>query len=375
MTDMKGNRVRRILDMKRQPPAYQQLDIEPKEGGRSLLHDEFGLPKVSATPTNKGDIPVMPELSSEPVQIKASVPDPNKVQIAHGIPKRGNPSPKAQAMVDDGFFPPKNNFVAVGQVDTAWATKEVTGLPDTDNTMVDNNWPEDSSEEDGDVVERHVASLQGANPLADLEKESISAARKQFEHRLKHISTEVIGKLQLVETLDELEDFKANVLGKGGVMNTVLRQFAQIPPADRRIVGELINSVIDQLKIEFEAKENELIKYADDEEEDEPTEEDWEEYSKSELTEENESNIQWEDGEEPDEEPGSDIPPATAKISSALAEGQFAILIDDKLFTTVDSSEKAKDAISRLILGNNVPVESIQLIKRIPIDFGVILGD
>lgn len=358
MTDPRGNRVRRILDAKRQPPEYQRLDIEPREGGRSLLHDEFGLPKVSQTPTNKGDIPVMPEISGEPVHIKASEPDIGKVHMFTGTPKRGVPSPKAQQVVtsDDGFFPPKNNFVSVGQVENAWATKEVTGLPDTDNTMVDNNWPEDPSEEDGAAVEQHIESLQGANPLEDLENEKVSAARKHFEDRLKHIFAEVVAKLQMVETLDDLDDFKANVLGKSGVMNVILRQFGQIPASDRQVVGELVNNVIDQLKLEFEAKEYELSEEEDDVE-DQPAEEDWAEHDQSNA----------------DVGPGPQ--PQTAKVSAALEEGQFAILIEDKLLTTVDDAESARAALSRLILGNNVPVESLQLIKRIPIDFGVILDD
>lgn len=354
--DQRGNRVRRILDAKRQPPEYQRLDYEPKEGGRSLLHDEFGLPKV-APASNKGDIPIMKEIPNEPVAIKASQP---KAQVSNGIPKRGTPSILAQqSFVDDGFIPPKNNFVSVGQVDNAWATKEVTGLPDTankDSKMVDNNWPENPSEEDGDQVAQQVEKLQGMNPLADLENDKVSATRKHFEHRLQHIITEVIEKLQVVDTLDELANIKANVLGKNGILASILRQFSKIPPADRAVIGEAINNIIDQLKLEFEAKEYELTSDTEDEED---------------------SQVQWNDEEEPEpeEEPGADIPQATAKISTALEEGQFAILIEDKLFSTVDDAQEARKVLTRLILGNNVPVENIQLIKRVPIDFGVILDD
>lgn len=351
--DQRGNRVRRILDTKRRPPEYQRLDYEPKEGGRSLLHDEFGLPKVAPS-SNKGDILIMKDIPNEPVAIKASQP---KAQVSNGLPKRGVPSVLAQqSFDDDGFIPPKNNFVSVGQVDNAWATKEVTGLPDTtnkDSKMVDNNWPKNSSEEENEQVAQQVEKLQGMNPLADLENDQVSAMRKHFEHKLQHIITEVIEKLQVVDTLDDLANIKANVLGKNGILASILRQFSKLPPSDRAVIGESINNIIDQLKLEFEAKEYELTSDTEDEEE----------YP------EDESDL--EDEEDLDLGPG----PQEIKISTSLEEGQFAILIEDKLFTTIDDAQEARKVLTKLILGNNVPVENIQLIKRIPIDFGVILDD
>ncbi len=148
------------------------------------------------------------------------------------------------------------HFVSVGQVDNAWATKEVTGLPDTtniDSPMVDNNWPENSSNENAEAVAQHVESLQGMNPLADVKNNKVvSAARKQFENRLQHLQVEVIKKCQDIDNLDDLEQIKSNILGKTGALNVVLGQFSQLPISDRKIVGELINNIIDQLKFEFE---------------------------------------------------------------------------------------------------------------------------
>jgi hypothetical protein len=354
--DLRGNRVRRILDAKRQPPEYQRLDYEPKDGGKSLLHDEFGLPKVAPQPTNKGDFPIMKEVSNKPVVIKAS--DPNKKQSSNLVLKKGIPVVSAQQnFSDDGFIPPKNNFVSVGQVETAWATKEVTGLPDTKNSksqMVDNNWPETVSEEDGDAVQNHVETLQGMNPLKDLE----SSVRKNLEHQLQVMLTEVTEELSVMDSLDDFADLKSRVLGKNGILSDILIQFSKIPSAERVAVGQLVNDVIDQLKLEFEAKEYELT--SSSEEDEEKMHEDYE-------------------GEPPDlsEEKSEEAeePQATVKISSALAAGQFAIFIDDKLFVTLSSAKEAREVLTKLILGNNVPVENIQLIKRIPIDFGVILDD
>jgi hypothetical protein len=349
MNDQRGNRIRRILETKCQQPEHQRLDKEPKEGGRSLLHDEFGLPKVSSK-TNNSDIPVMKEIPNKPVAIKASQP---KVQISNTLPKRGVPSVLSQQSFDDGFIPPRNNFVSVGQVESAWVTKEVTGLPDTKNPksqMVDNNWPQTSSEEDGDEIQKQVERLQGMNPLGDLE----SSVRKNFEHQLQVILTEVVEELSVMDSLDDFADLKSRVFNKNGVISDIICQLSKIPATERVVVGQLINNVIDQLKLEFEAKEYELT--SDVEEDGENNPEDW-------------SQEPSDDSEEFEKSQ------ATAKISSALSVGQFAIFIDDKLFVTVASAKEAREVLTKLILGNNVPVENIQLIKRIPIDFGVILDD
>jgi hypothetical protein len=353
MTEKRGNRVKRILDSKRQPPEYQRLDIEPREGGKSLLHDDFGLPKVGPAPS-RGDIPQMREVSNKPVSIKASVPDESRVQIAKGgIPQKGRPSRAAEQTFtkeeDDGFIPPKNNFVNVGQTEHAWYDEKVAGPSE----MVDNN-ALDSNAPDEQLID--TDSLQGTNPLADIEQEELSEIRKQFEQRLQYIQDGVLSQLEDVVNLEDLEQFKANILGKSGVISTVLKQFKKLDSQDRQVVGELVNSVIDTLRLEFEAKEYEFLS---DEEEDED-----EESEHGDFPEEEDSNENLDVGPRQ---------PQTAKVSAALAEGQYAVLVDDKLFTVVDSAQEARQVLSRLILGNNVDVERIQLIKRIPIDFGVVL--
>lgn len=358
MPEKRGNRVRRILDSKRQPPEYQRLDIEPKQGGKSLLHDDFGLPKVGSA-SKKEDVPEMEEVSNEPVRVRASVPDESKVQIAKGgIPQRGRPSRAAEQSFteeeDDRFIPPKSNFVSVGQKEHTWYDDKVAGPSEmVDNNALDPNAPDEQ------LIDTN--SLQGANPLADVENEEVSEIRKHFEQRLRYVHDGVLSQLEDVVNLEDLEQFKANVLGKGGVFAAVLRQFKKLPPQERRVVGELVNSVIDSLKLEFEAKEYEFLSEEDEDEEFPP------------------EVGEYEEGRNPEDEDtdaNMDVGPAqpqTAKVSSALGEGQYAVLVDDKLFTVVDSAQDARQVLSRLILGNNVDVERIQLIKRVPIDFGVVL--
>jgi hypothetical protein len=346
MTDSRGNRVRRILDAKRQQPEYQRLDTDVKEGGKSLLHDEFGLPKVASS-AHKGDIPIMKDVSNEPIQVKASEPDVNRIHIARRIPQRGNPLPQD----DDGFLPPKNNFVAVGQVDSAWNVKEVTGLPDK---MVDNNWPADSSDDEGDIVEQKIQDLQGIDPLGIVNDQKVTSTHKIFEDRLNHILAEVSQKLYEINSIDEFNDFKVNVLGQNGPLQSVLQQFAQLPQSERPVIGQLVNDVIDQLKLAFEEKEYDLSSF--DEDIIQPTDDELEDYNQSEddITEEE---------------------VVTTKISTALEENHYAILVNDQLFAIAENQERARNILSNLILGKDIPVDDIQLIKRIPIDFGIILKE
>lgn len=362
--DKRGSRIRRVLETKRQVPLYQQMDIEPAEGGRSLLHDEHGMPKV--TPNPKRELPPLKELPSIPISIKASVPDQPK--IARDMLQKGSPSPAAQQVLqpdeNDGFIPPKNNFVNVGQTEHVWYDEKVAGPSETQQEMIDNN---------KDV---NIDSLQGLNPMADVQEPKVSDIRKQFENRLKYIYNSVLSQLETVVDLNELEQFKSNVLGKNGVLVAVLKQFQKLPPEDRQAVGDLINSFIDNLKLEFDAKENQFLTDADDDDDDEFDGEGYDELVKEmvEAPPKLVEKLSKQKAEPEDPGPWEGDPPP-AKVSATLAEGQYGVLVDDKLFLVVDSNQEARNVLSKLILGNNVAVENIQLIKRIPIDFGVVLTE
>lgn len=371
----RGNRISRVLETKRQPPAHQQMDIDPAEGGRSLLHDEHGMPRV--TPAPKQESPPLKELPNIPISIKASVPA--QPQIARGVPKKGQPSPAAQQVLqsdeDDGFIPPKNNFVNVGQTEHVWYDEKVAGPSEVKQEIIDNN------------KEVDVEKLQGLDPMADVQSSEVSEVRKQFEKRLNYIYNSVLTQLEDVVDLDQLDQFKSNVLGKNGVFVAVLKQFKKLPPEERQAVGELINSFIDNLKLEFEAKENEFLILTDEEGDEEFDGEGYDELvnemieAPAKVVEKLNKDQRTQGAPEPRSEPEAEDPgdreedPPPAKVSATLSEGQYGVLVDDKLFVVVDSNQDARNVLSRLILGNNVAVERIQLIKRIPIDFGVVLTE
>ncbi len=342
--DNRGNRVRRVLDNKRQPPAYQQLDLEPKEGGRSLLHDEFGIPKVSSKPED--NLPPLKELPNEPVKIKASIPDESKYKMAKGIPQKGMPVKSAEQMMerDDGFIPPKSNFVNVGQVDHAWHDEKVTGLPE--QAMIDNN-SLDSEDIDTDA-------LQGLDPLADGQPQ-VSKIRQEYEERLNTILVKVAEQMKRVTNLEQLKQFKGNVLGKKGVLAAVLKEFAKLPKGERQALGQLVNQFVEALRLEFDALEYELISNKEDDEEDM--------------------------GMYPaEEEETVPEPVQNSEGSLSLQEGDYAILVDNKLFKLVHHEPgnpppevDVRHILSRLVLGNDIDVERVQVIKRCRVDFGITL--
>jgi len=358
--EKRSNRVRKILDMKRQPPEHQRLDIEVKEGGRSLLHDDFGMPKV--TPPPRLETPSMREIPNEPVVIKASIPDLSKVRTARGNVQRrdhlGKQTVTAQGLAedDDKFIPPKSNFVSVGQKEHTWYDDRVAGPSE----MVDNN------------DEMDTESLQGLDPMADVENEKMSEVRKSFENRLKNVFSGVDTQLESIVNTDQLEQFKKNIFGKGGLLDNVLKQFRSIPPNERQVVGELVNHYIEELKLQLDAKANELEE--EDDEEEDSDEDGVDQYRGADY------DGEQEDTSESDEDDGVMLPadekaPSTAKISSTLEEGQYGILIDDKLFTVAEDSAKAREALTRLVLGNNVDLKRVQVIKRVSVDFGILLEE
>lgn len=325
---MTENKMKRTLEIKRQPPEYKRLDIEPKVGGGSLLHDEFGMPKTGPT-QHKGDIPMMNELPNEPVMIKSSEIDDKP------LGKRPQRAAFPIVIDDDKFIPPKSNFVSVGNVDTGWYNDKVVG-PVKTNPIIDNN----------DVLD--TDSLQGMNPLASPSETSV----KFFSGMLKNIKDITNAQLPKVNDLNELSELRAKILGKQGVFNQVLVHFNKVPPPEKAAIGSLISDAVSDLTLEFESKEYEFISSDNEQEEEGPVFE--------------------EDEDEDFEKETAD--PEQFLVVSKLPPGSYTVLVVEDVIKTVDTVDEARKIIEELVLSEKAKLEDVQLIKKIAVDFGVILN-
>lgn len=325
---MTETKMKRTLEIKRQPPEYKRLDIEPKVGGGSLLHDEFGMPKTGPT-QHKGDIPMMNELPNEPVMIKSSEKEDKP------LGKRPQRAAFPIVIDDDKFIPPKSNFVSVGNVDTGWYNDKVVG-PVKTNPIIDNN----------DVLD--TDSLQGMNPLASPSETSV----KFFSGMLKNIKDITNAQLPKVNDLKELSDLRAKILGKQGVFNQVLVHFNKVPPAEKAAIGSLISDTVSDLTLEFESKEYEFISSDNEPQEEGPVFE--------------------EDEDEDFEKETAD--PEQFLVVSKLPPGSYTVLVVEDVIKTVDTVDEARKIIEELVLSEKAKLEDVQLIKKIAVDFGVILN-
>lgn len=301
------NRVRSLLKHKQRQPAYQQLDIEPKPAGGSLLHDDNGMPKIGPK-ISLNDIPPSKDISNEPVKVKA-----NNVRDSE----------------HDGFYPPKSNFsipqqnfVNVGGAeDHLWYDEKVSGSSDE---MVDNN----------DDVD--IDSLQGINPLSNLDDQRSNEAKSLFNSKLERVKAGINQKLSTIDTVDSFNDFKTNIFGNKGIISRIISriisQYKKLTVHDMSLVSELISSFNDEIILLFESKENELLIQEDE--------------TKLEQTK-----------------------------TKELEEGCFLILIDDQPAEIVEKAKDASDLIFHYFAKNDISLERIKLMKRIPIDFGIILSD
>jgi hypothetical protein len=344
MTDEKDS-VKRMLEAKTRQPEYQRLDIEPKVGGQPLLHDEFGFPKVGSE--KRRNIPSTREISGEPVVVKASPAtstNPTKPTFRKQI--------KKSADDDDKFIPPKNNFVSVGNVEHAWYDDKVTGI-------IDNN------------EEVDIEKLQGINPLADMKNPKTAESIKFFTKRLQHVKSLVVAELSEITDLQELKNLRENTFGPKGIFTDIVKQLDTLK-VDKVVIGELVSNMYSELDLEIGGKEFELTSEA--EEDSQITE--WPE-EMAQIVRPPPDEDDDEDEEEVQEEDQSDSEEVAAEPAcpAAIPEGHYAVIVDGKLVNIEEDAGTVRDFISDLLLNENLEIDRIQLIKRIKIDFGIILGE
>jgi CRISPR type III-B/RAMP module RAMP protein Cmr1 len=286
-------------------PEWKRLDLEPAQAGKSLLHDEFGFPKV-----NKGKekelVPLMEELSSEPINIKAN----------------------NQSKDDDKFIPPKSNFVSVGQKENTWYSKEVTGVAALDENIIDNTEFVDTD------------SLQGLDPLGQIMNKEDNSVVKYIQKNILETEQIIINKLNKINNLEELNELSQKVFGKEGWFSNVTVKIKQENLTKNTALLDVFNLSIEKLFIEFEAKKYEFLTPEDDE------------YSQVELLEEQTKQT----------EPEQDIE-------------EYMLYENQKLHSIVSSKKEIIELIYDLITNCNVELSSLVLLKKIPIDFGIILKE
>lgn len=299
---------------KRALPEYQRLGLTPNTGGKSLLHNEYGFLKENK-PKPK-EVPLMPEISNEPMSVKASPP-----------------------VQDDGFIPPKSNFECVGSADHTWYDSNVTG----GDNIVDNN----------DLVD--VDSLQGkGNPLEDPQSSSEDEFNSQLEF-IKKLSINTIS--NEINNLTELKNFELFVFGMEGPLVGLLAKSRSLNP-DHEAFEKQVEKCSSDLMLEIEAKDAEFSASSSSDDEDV-----FEYFPDDDILESVSSSTE------------ESLPQSDNNNSCDLDEGDYAVLVDGKVVKTSSSREDTREVLSELVLKNDLSMERIVLIKRIPIDFGILIQE
>lgn len=221
---------------------------------------------------------------------------------------------------DDKFIPPMSNFVPNVGADATWYDK------------VD------------------VGSLQGIDPLAELKNPKLSSYKKGLDKQLEIVKATALASLSEVETLKELDELRTSLFGKNGMFQPLVSGLKVLTDKNEQVVmSNLISDVYEELKFEFEAKsyslEAEVAEEAEEAEEEVP-------------------QIEQDDMVKKPVE------------ASSFEEGCYAIILDNNPEPmVVKTQEEARILLSRLILGNNIEISRLKLIKRLPIDFGVLIRE
>lgn len=312
------------MNQKRQyMPEHQRLELDVPKGGVSLLHDKGGLPKVSK-PQKTRELSIN-DFETEPVLIKS----------------------KSES--NDGFLPPQSNFVSVGNVEQSWYSDKVTGVKEEDEVDID--------------------ALQGLNPLVDTKDSNSLQEVKTFSKRLDNIKNAILTELGEVLGLEDFNNLRVNTFGKKGVLTEVYKVLSTVSSNNRSIIGEKINDIRSELELEFQGKYEDL----NDEEEFAASVVEWPQEMAQITRESNEKEK--DDTEKPDFE--DSVKSSEMSSIPEIAVGKYLILVDGNVLNIDEeiSSEQARTIISKLLLEEGVEFDRICLLKRVGLDFGVLLMD
>lgn len=80
---------------------------------------------------------------------------------------------------------------------------------------------------------------------------------------LETIEREAVARLQSVGSLQELEQFRIEYLGKKGKVTSLLKDLKNIPPEERPVFGKRVNELKEKIERLFETKREELQRIAE----------------------------------------------------------------------------------------------------------------
>jgi hypothetical protein len=297
----------------RRVPEYQRLGIEPSEGGTSRLHDENGFPILNIQ-EDRRNIPPAKELPNEPIAVKAKDMTKNRIQIASGSQTRGMPAHSSQEEV-------KPKILNVGSNDEhLWYSKEVTGVDEEVDTD----------------------ALQGNDPLsASQDPEVIDIMEKYLD-----LQEKILNKLNSLSSKLDIENLKANLFAKSGIIDQMLKNIVKVSPANRKVVGEGVNDIIENIKNEFNAK---LITNDKDDDED--------------L-----NLMQTEDMD-------SDKKENPYEFLNSTPNGNYVLFQDNDPLEEFESKESLIKKLENLLIDQNININTLFVLKKIPLDFGIIIKD
>jgi len=305
-------------------PEHQRLELEVPKGGVSLLHDKSGMPKVSK-PQRTRELSIK-DFETEPVLVKS------------------------KSNSDDGFLPPQSNFVSVGNVEQSWYSDKVTG-------------PQKEDEVD-------IEALQGLNPLVDSKDSKSLQEVKIFSKRLDNIKKAILTELGEVLSLEDFSNLKVNTFGNKGVLTENYKVLGTVSSNNRPIIGEKINDIRSELELEFQGKYEDL----NDEEEFATSVVEW----PQDMAQVTKEDAELYKGEKEKPDFSEDI--AEYEYSNNIPEieiGNYLITVDGKILDVKEdiSAERARTIISKLLLEDGIEFDRICLLKRVGLDFGVLLMD
>jgi len=180
----------------------------------------------------------------------------------------------------------------------------------------------------------------------------------------------VVSELAEITEISELNNLRQNTFGKSGIFTDIVRKLDTLK-IDKAAVSELLNQMYSELELEIQGKEFEL--QAEDEDAAAVTE--WpEDIAQAVLPSQKDDDHEEDDQEDEEDSEGSDV---ASEDSTAIPEGYYAVIIDNKLIGVEENIDVVRSIISKLLLNeeDSVSLDRIQIMKRIKIDFGIILGE